>query len=70
MKKLSIITAAIFLGLSGIAMAGDSGENHGDYSNTRGFNPYMPEFSAPAAGYSARAEYSVPHQAAHRHVEK
>ncbi len=70
MKKLSIIAAAIFLGLGGIAVAGDSGENHGDYSNSKGFNPYMPELSAPAAGYSAHAQASVQHQVVHRHVEK
>lgn len=66
MKTLSIVTVAILLGLSGAAMAGDSGENHQDYGNTQGFNPYMPEFSTPAAGgYAAHAQAPVQHVVKH-----
>jgi hypothetical protein len=69
MKTLGIITAAIFLGLSGVAMAGDSGENHqNNNTNTTGPNPFMPEFSTPARhgdanthGYSAFGQYPVYH---------
>ena len=46
MKTLSIITAAIFLGLSGAALAGDSGENHQDDSNSTGPNPFMTSLSS------------------------
>ena len=77
MKTLSIITTAIFLGLSGAAMAGDSGENHQDNTNVTGPNPFMPEFGAPAShgaagayGYSAFAQYPVHHHVVHRHVKK
>jgi hypothetical protein len=71
MKTLSIITAAIFLGLSGAAMAGDSGENHQDSTNAAGSNPFMPELSTPASsGYSAFGKYSVQHHAVRRHIEK
>jgi hypothetical protein len=71
MKTLSIITVAILLGLSGAAMAGDSGENHRDNTNTTGPNPFMPEFSTPASPrYSALAEYPVQHYVVHRHVKK
>jgi hypothetical protein len=71
MKTLSIITAAIFLALSGAAMAGDSGENHQDNTNVTGANPFMPEFSTPAsAGSSAFGQYQVRHHVGHRHVEK
>jgi hypothetical protein len=71
MKTLSIITVAILLGLSGAAMAGDSGENHQDNTNATGSNPFMPEFNTPASsGYSAFGKYSVQHHVVHRHVEK
>jgi hypothetical protein len=71
MKTLSIITAAIFLGLSGAAMAGDSGENHQDNTNVTGANPFMPEFSTPAsAASSAFGQYQVRHHVGRRHVEK
>ena len=72
MKTLGIITAAIFLGLSGVAMAGDSGENHqNNNTNTTGANPFMPEFSTPASpGYSAFGQYPVHHHVVHRHVAK
>ena len=70
MKTLSIVTVAIFLGLSGVAMAAE--ENCGIYcSNSTGPNPFMPEFSTPASrGYSAFARYPVRHHIAHRHFEK
>ena len=70
MKTLGIVTVAIFLGLSGVAMAAE--ENCGIYcSNSTGPNPFMPEFSTPAsAGYSAFARYPLQHHVAHRHVEK
>ncbi len=71
MKKLSIITAAIFLGLSGIAMAGGDSESQQSNTNATGPNPFMPEFSTPAsAGSSAFAQYPAPHQVMHRHVDK
>ena len=71
MKTLSIITAAIFLGLSGAAMAGGDSESQQSYTNATGPNPFMPEFSTPASpGYSAFGRYSVPHHVVHRHVEK
>lgn len=56
MKKLSIVAVAILLGLGGVAMAGDSGENHQDNGNATGVNPYMPEFSVPAKGSAAFAK--------------
>jgi hypothetical protein len=46
MKTLSIVTAAIFLGLGGAAMANDSGANHQDNTNATGPNPFM-TFSDP-----------------------
>jgi hypothetical protein len=73
MKTLSIVTAVIFLGLGGVALANDSGENHQDNTNTTGSNPFMPEFSTPTSpGSSAFARYSVPHHVVHRHrhIEK
>jgi hypothetical protein len=39
MKTLSILIVAIHLGLSGAAMAGDSGEAHQDNGNATGFTP-------------------------------
>jgi hypothetical protein len=75
MKTLGIITAAIFLGLSGMAMANDSGENHQDNTNTRGPNPYM-TFSTPTpyrtfnAGSEAFAMHPVAHHAVKHHVKK
>jgi hypothetical protein len=69
MKTLGILTTAVLLGLGGAAMAGDSGENHQDYSNTTGINPYMPEFSAPAPR-SAFAQAPVVHHAVNRHIKK
>ena len=70
MKTLSIITAAIFLGLSGAAMANDSGENHQGGGNSVGPNPFMPEFSTHASpGYSAFGQYPVHPHVVHRHVE-
>jgi hypothetical protein len=53
MKTLSVLTIALVLGLGGVAMASDSGENHQDNTNTAGANPFMPEFSAPASHASA-----------------
>jgi hypothetical protein len=71
MKTLSIITVAILLGLSGAAVAGGDSESQQGSTNATGPNPFMPEFSTPAtAGSSAFAQYPVPHQVVHRHVEK
>jgi hypothetical protein len=71
MKTLSIVTAAIFLGLGSVAMAGHDSESQQSYTNATGPNPFMPEFSTPAsAGYSAFARYPLHHHVAHRHVEK
>jgi hypothetical protein len=76
MKTLSIVTVAILLGLSGAAMAGQDSQQGN--TNSTGPNPYMPEFSTPVThgdadlthGYSAFAQYPVPHHVVHRHVEK
>ena len=70
MKTLGIVTVAIFLGLSGVAMAAE--ENCGIYcSNSTGPNPFMPEFSTPASpGYSAFAKYAVQQHVVQHHVEK
>ena len=72
MKTLSIVTVALLLGLSGFAMAADSGENHQDDTNSIGANPYV-TFSAPtyrAGGYEAHAQYPAPHQVVKPHVKK
>ena len=77
MKTLSIVTVAILLGLSGAAMAGGDSESQQSYTNATGPNQFMPEFSTPVShgdanthGYSAFAQYPVPHHIAHHHVKK
>ncbi len=71
MKTLSIITLAVLLGLGSAAVAGDSGENHQDNTNSTGPNPFMPEFSTPAASeYSAFAQYPVRRHIVHHYVKK
>jgi hypothetical protein len=67
------LSFALILGLSGAAMANDSGENHQDGGNSVGANPFMPEFNTPVShggantyGYSAFAQSHV----VHRHVKK
>ena len=77
MKTLSIITAAIFLGLSGAAMAGHDSESQQGSTNATGPNPFMPEFSTPVShgnadtnGYSAYAQYPVQHHVVHHQVKK
>jgi hypothetical protein len=78
MKKLSIVTVAILLGLSGAAMAGhDSESQQGGSSNSTGPNPFMPEFSTPVShgdansyGYSAFGQYPVHHHVVHHQVKK
>jgi len=77
MKTLSIITAAILLGLSGAAMANGQESQQGD-TNSTGPNPFMPEFSTPVThgdadmthGYSAFAQYPVQHHVVHHQVKK
>jgi hypothetical protein len=73
MKTLSIITAAIFLGLSGVAMANGDAQQQSN-TNRTGSNPYMPEFSTPVthgdSGSSSFAQYPVQHHVAHRQVER
>jgi hypothetical protein len=70
MKKLSIVTVAILLGLSGAALAGGQDSQQSDRNST-GPNPFMPEFSTPASsGSSAFAQYPVRHHVVHRHIEK
>ena len=70
MKTLSIVTAAIFLGLSGAAMAGGQDSQQSDRNST-GPNPFMPEFSTPASpGYSAFAQYPVQHHVVHHQLQK
>lgn len=70
MKKLSIIAVAILLGLGGVAMASDSGENHQDDTNSTGPNPYMTYSSGnfQRGGYQAYAKQPV--QPAQHHVVK
>ena len=72
MKTLSIVTAALLLGLGGTVMAADSGENHQDDTNSTGANPYMavgtPTYRA--GGYEARAQYTAPHHVVKPHVKK
>jgi hypothetical protein len=75
MKKLSIITVAILLGLSGVAMAGQDSQQGN--TNSTGPNPYMPEVSTPVThgdadtfGYSAYAQAPVQHHVVHHHVKK
>jgi hypothetical protein len=71
MKTLSVVTAAIFLGLCSIAMAGSDSESQQSYTNATGPNPFMPEFSTPASpGYSAFAKYAVQQHVVQHHVEK
>jgi hypothetical protein len=80
MKKLSIITAAILLGLSGAAMAGGDSESQQGSTNATGPNPFMPEFSTPVthsnsdtwgySGYSAFGQYPVQHHVVHHHVKR
>jgi len=71
MKALSIVTAAILLGLSGAAMAGGDDESQEGSTNATGPDPFMPEFSTPAsAGSSAFAQYPVQHHVVHHHVKK
>jgi hypothetical protein len=71
MKKLSIIAVAILLSLGGAAMASQNSEESQDSWNTTGANPYMPEFSTPAArGASAFAQYSPQHHVVKHRVEK
>jgi hypothetical protein len=72
MKTLSIVTLAIFLGLGGIAMAGnDNADKQQSNTNATGPNPYMPEFSTPASpGYSAFGKYPVHHHVVHHHEKK
>jgi len=68
MKKLTVVAVAVLLSLGGAAMAGDSGENHGDNTNTTGANPFMPEFSVPAKCSAAFAKVERP-EVVH-HVKK
>jgi hypothetical protein len=77
MKKLTIITAAILIGLSGAAMAGSDSESQQSSTNATGPNPFMPEFSTPVShgdantnGYAAFGQYSVQHPVVHHHVKK
>jgi hypothetical protein len=70
MKTLSVVTVAIFLGLSGAAMAGNG--DCGSYcTNSTGPNPFMPEFSTPSASAdSAYAQARVHHHIVRHRVEK
>jgi hypothetical protein len=70
MKVLSIFTVAIFLGLSGAAMAANDG--CGSYcTNSTGPNPFMPEFSTSSASAdSAYAQARVHHPIVRHRVEK
>lgn len=74
-KTLSVAAVAILLGLGGVAMANDSGENHQDNTNATGYNPYMPEFSAGApqgrlAFGQARIKHLITHRAEHQSVHR
>jgi hypothetical protein len=72
MKTLSIVTVAILLGLSGVAMAGnDNQDSQQSYTNATGPNPYMPEVStSSAAADSAYAQAPVQHHVVHHHVKR
>ena len=70
MKTLSVVTVAILLGLGGAAMAHDSGENHQDYTNVGGANPYMPEFSVPSSQGRAAFAKVQQHHIVHHKTEK
>jgi hypothetical protein len=77
MKTLSIATAAIFLALSGVAMAGHDSESQQGSTNATGPNPFMPEFSTPVShgdadtnGYSAFGQYRVPHHVVKHQVKR
>jgi hypothetical protein len=76
MKTLTIVTAAIFLGLGGIAMAGnDNADSQQSNMNATGPNPYMTFSGATfrdyrAPGYGAFASYPVPRHVVHHHVKK
>jgi hypothetical protein len=70
MKALSVITVAILLGLSGAAMAGGDSESQQSYTNATGPNPFMPEFSTPASGSSAFAQYPVQHHVVHHQAKR
>jgi hypothetical protein len=65
MKKLSVIAIAIVLGLGGAAMAGDSGENHQDNTNTTGANPNMHEFTKGSSSFAKVERPAVTH-----HIKK
>jgi hypothetical protein len=51
MKTLSIITAAIFLGLSGAAMAGSDSESQQSYTNNGNPNAFAACFDAAGHVY-------------------
>ena len=83
MKALGMVTVAIFLGLSGAAMAGQDSQQ--DNTNSTGPNPFMPEVSTPVThgdpdtwgnrpetyGYSAFGQYPLQrHVVHHHHVKK
>jgi hypothetical protein len=69
MKALSVVTAAILLGLTGMAMAGDSGENHQDNTNATGPNPYMTfsDGNYRGGGYQAFGQHPVRHHVVKPH---
>jgi hypothetical protein len=69
MKKLSIATTAIFLGLCGIAMAGnDNQDSQQSYTNATGPNPFMTYGAADVRGSSAFASHPVQQHVVHRQV--
>jgi hypothetical protein len=71
MKTLSIITAAILLGLSGAALAGSDSESQQSYTNATGPNPFMPEVSTPVShgdAGTARGSWAFAQAPVHHHV--
>jgi hypothetical protein len=66
MKTLSIITAAIFLGLSGVAMAGSDSDSQLSYSNVGNPSAFAACFDAaghvyyPTSDSACGARYHTP----------
>jgi hypothetical protein len=65
MKNLRLIAVAIFVSFCGTVMANDSGENHQDYTNTRGPNPYF-----RGESYQGGGNEVFGHPVQHHHVVK
>jgi hypothetical protein len=66
------LSVALFLGLCGTVMAGDSGENHQDGGNATGPNPFMTISgeSHRGGGNDAFAQHVVQLHVVSHHVKK